>query len=278
MVDGHTATIACAGGAAMQTPTPTTVSIDWKASQFAAAAAAGAGASGTLLDSALYVLGAQGYPKYGTQFPGHSILTMDLGAASSDVAQSVSFANPLAANYGTTIQPASRYAVPVTAAPTTVCTSPKAGTLEIANFLWEDVSYLSSTLVPLVQPVAGAHSVVGSTVSDPVFGTGKPVTVSWTAPATGNTPTAYRIFLYSVDPTPSCNSGAGLRSAFWVFGSATSAVISPRMIRTNDGAHQYAVVVRSYWWDNTTDPTKVGNIFGGTRRGAAEAFGGTFLH
>jgi hypothetical protein len=203
---------------------------------------------------------------------------MDLGAASSDVAQSVSFANPLAANFGTVIQPASSYAVPVTAAPTTACTSPKAGALQIANWLWEDVSYLSSPLVPLVQPVAGAHSVVGSTVSDPAFGTGKPVTVSWTAPATGNTPTAYRIILHTVNPDPSCNSVASWWGSFWVFGSATSAVIPPRLIPTSDGAHQYAVVVRSYWWDNTTDPTKVGNIFGGTRRGIAEAFGGTFLH
>jgi hypothetical protein len=83
----------------------------------------------------------------------------------------VSFANPLAANFGTVIQPASS--------------------------------------------------------SDPVFGTGKPVTVSWTAPATGNTPTAYRIFLYAVNADASC---------------------------------------------------KVGNLFGGTRRGTAEAFGGTFMH
>jgi hypothetical protein len=112
-----------------------------------------------------------------------------------------------------------------------------------------------------------------------VFGTGKPVTVSWTAPATGNAPTAYRIFIYAVNPDASCSSVASLRGGhLWVLGSSTSAMIPPQLIPTKDGANQYAAIVRSYWWDNTTDPTKTGMLFGGNRRGAADAFGGTFLH
>jgi hypothetical protein len=179
------------------------------------------------------------------------------------------------ANSGTVIEPIATYTVPLTPVATPACPSPPTAPLSIQNFVTEDPSFLS-LVEPLVQPVSAAQSVVGGSVADPLFGSGRPVTVSWTAPAIANVPTAYRILVFRL--FNDCQSPFFGGQLFWVPASQTTAVIPPELFSTSDGTGQYAVVVRAYWWDDTTDPSKVGNIFGGQRRGVAEAFAGTLLH
>ena len=287
-VDGQPATIGCVGGNSLQPVTPITATVTYTGSQFAAAAKAGAGAGSVLLDSGVSGFTEQGFAEtgasYGTQFFGNTLFNLDLGASAADATQSVTYGNPLAPNFGAVIEPAATAGAPVIAASTTACPAPKAGNLRVGNFVIEGASKLGGALTPLVQPVTTPATTVTGPVSDPVFGAGSAVTVSWKAPPAGAgigfAPKAYRLFLFSLDLDASCNTTPVFQrfTDLWVFGTALSAVIPPRFFTTQDGSHKYAVIVRAYWWDSSTDPNKVGNLFGGQRRGTSEAYAGTVAH
>lgn len=276
--DGQAATLGCADGGPLRQLSPISASLDWRASQFAAAAMAGAGPSGTLASSALVIYGLEDAPEYGTQFLMPTLLELDQGKTALDVAQSVSYGSPDWAAFTPITYAASSAGVPVTAAPSAACPAPASTTVPVSNFSYDGVSLLGSGVAPLVQPVTNVQLTAGPAIADPVIGNGTPVTVSWTAPASGNAPVAYRVFLYSLTADASCNTVASVERTVWSFGPAQSLVIPPRMFVSNDGSRRYAAVVRSYWWDGTTDPSRVLLLFTGTRRGTAESFGGTFLH
>jgi acyl-CoA hydrolase len=284
MVDQQPATIACAGGSALQAVTQATATLDWKASQFVAAVQAGA-ASGTFFSSYFSISGFQNAAKYGVQFFGPSLMSMGLPAATSgDVNQPITYGNPFSANYDPFLNTGSQDTVAVTAAATASCPSPGAGTLYLGSFLYQSVSALSGGIAPLVQPPTGVNSSPASAdITDPLFGTGKPVTISWTAPTTGNAPVAYSVFVYGLAPTdapatPCAGTDATYLGRYWSLDAVPSVVLPPSLFATNDGSQAYSVIVRAYYWDNTIDPSKVLQLFGGRTRAAAETFGGTFKH
>ena len=250
MVDGSAATISCAGNAAMAAVTPINTTLKIARSQFKTPAlVAGNGPVPVAGQDTFNIFALPEQSTWGRLSGGQvepTLVQMALDTAVTDLSETLTYANPMPAKYGTNYHLAVKTNLAYTAPTTTACPTPAPFTIR-ENFTQNDAllsGQLPSNIVPNTLPVTGVT--VTPLTALTAGGIGQPVSVSWIPPSgAANAPTSYDVFIYQLGLDASCNTTVTFRAYHAAQGNLSAVVIPPD--RFTAGTTYYAAV-RARWY------------------------------